>query len=421
MIAQKAAAAAILRMCAKRIPSGRPKTTKQKRTTAEKNKKRDGNLLRPSFHAGNMLSPLVVKSREPSLTQTCFARSFLAGTRANAARLCQPPSLTCRRTHKCKACHAFGFLGARNILASPVIPVNATQLQAGAPLPEMALITCAHHPNRVANAWHHTSEGQNTTQRDRDRSTERAKNPDRPSIMINVSYSCTEVQQKCGTSSSLVDLLGLRVRSPLRLVDADGEAQGREAVRLLRVDKRRVQQSVLDSWYSAKAGRARGPHVSPTRHLPVRAIWLLASRERAQEEEVYASRQDNGSLSIHGARQGGVIFLRGERAAQNSSLKKHCDSLTSQQKQHARGATKHTGSPTSCPRMPPRMAHTGETSAVAVAHTAAAAAAAPSPPKKSGGMSFFSSALASKPDSSWASLGRGRLPNLSWKSATTGY
>lgn len=40
--------------------------------------------------------------------------------------------------------HALSCLGARNILASPVIPVNATQLQAGAPLPEMALITCAH-------------------------------------------------------------------------------------------------------------------------------------------------------------------------------------------------------------------------------------------------------------------------------------
>ncbi len=40
--------------------------------------------------------------------------------------------------------HALGlaFLGARNILASPVIPVRATQLQAGAPLPEIALMTC---------------------------------------------------------------------------------------------------------------------------------------------------------------------------------------------------------------------------------------------------------------------------------------
>lgn len=46
--------------------------------------------------------------------------------------------------HPVQVFHAFGFLGARNILASPVIPVSATQLQAGAPLPEMALITCAH-------------------------------------------------------------------------------------------------------------------------------------------------------------------------------------------------------------------------------------------------------------------------------------
>lgn len=39
-------------------------------------------------------------------------------------------------------CRSYAFLGARKTLASPVIPVKATQLQAGAPLPEIALITC---------------------------------------------------------------------------------------------------------------------------------------------------------------------------------------------------------------------------------------------------------------------------------------
>lgn len=60
---------------------------------------------------------------------------------------------------------ALAFLGARNILASPVIPVNATQLQAGAPLPEIALITCIN--KKLAS----------TRGRDMVRSTQRRKRP----------------------------------------------------------------------------------------------------------------------------------------------------------------------------------------------------------------------------------------------------